>query len=95
MPALRTTSASFITIPPGETIKERLSALRMTTSDLAHQWHCSENEIQQLLIGDQPITAEIAHQLENTLNVPASFWRNLEAIYRDTLRKIQMESAVP
>ena len=93
MPIL--SNSDLLAIPPGETIRERLTSLAMTPTDLAQQWDSSEDTIHQLLVGDLPITAKVAHQSEISLGVPSSFWINLEAIYRNTLREIQAASVTP
>lgn len=47
----------------------------------------SEKHISRLINGDVQLTPEVAHKLEMVLGVPAEFWNNLEAIYREKLVK--------
>ena len=42
----------------------------------------------------QPLTPEVAVRLETVLGVPAKFWNNLEAIYREKLVKVEAENTI-
>jgi Zn-dependent peptidase ImmA (M78 family) len=44
--------------------------------------------LNRILKGEQPISYETANILELVLNVPASMWNNLEALYREQLAKV-------
>ena len=78
-------SNSFLATPPGATIKEQLEDKDMSRSVFAALMEMSEKQVQNLLQGDIPLTADIAKRLEYVLGPPASFWLNLESIYREKL----------
>lgn len=86
-------SHTHIATPPGETIKEQLEDRGMTQKEFAARMDMSEKHISQLINGEVKLTSEVAHKLELVLGPPASFWNNLEAIYREKLIKVQEENA--
>jgi HTH-type transcriptional regulator/antitoxin HigA len=72
---------------PGETIKEVLDERGITQKDFALRLGRTEKNVSQLVNGKAPITPETAIELERVLGVPASFWNNAEARYRDHLAR--------
>ena len=76
-------SRSYIATPPGETIKEQLNNRGMSQKELAVRMDMSEKHISKLINGDVQLTPDVAVRLEMVLGVPAKFWNNLEAIYRE------------
>ena len=54
----------------------------------------SEKHISKLIHGDVQLTPETAVRLEMVLGIPARFWNNLEAIYREKLIKAEAENAM-
>ena len=54
----------------------------------------SEKHISKLINGDVQLTPETAVRLEIVLGVPAKFWSNLEAIYREKIIKAEAENAM-
>ncbi len=69
--------------PPGETLAETLEAIGMTQSELARRTGRPLKTINEIIQGKTTITTETALQFERVLGVPASFWNNREAQYRD------------
>ncbi len=82
-------------IPPGETLMEVLNSIGMTQRELATRMGRPLKTINEIIKGKAQITAETALQLERVLNVPASFWRNLESDYRETLARIDQRTKLP
>lgn len=80
---------SIVAIPPGETIREELESLNMSQADFAKRMNLSEKTISHIINGEAPITYETAFNLESVLGIPASFWNNYEAKYRETLKRIE------
>lgn len=74
-------------IPPGETILELLEANCMTQLDLADKTGVNKKTINEIIKGKAPITTSTALKLEYVFNIPASFWNNLESIYRESLER--------
>lgn len=87
-------SRSFIATPPGATIKEQLNDREMSQKEFAARMDMSEKHISKLINGEVQLTPEVAVRLEVVLGVPAKFWNNLEAIYREKLIKVEAENAM-
>lgn len=87
-------SRSFIVTPPGATIKEQLNDRGMSQKEFAARMDMSEKHISRLINGDVQLTPETAVRLEMVLGVPAKFWSNLEAIYREKIVKAEAENAM-
>lgn len=87
-------SRSYIATPPGATIKEQLNDRGMSQKEFAVRMDMSEKHISRLIHGDVQLTHDCAARLEIVLGVPAKFWLNLEAIYREKLRKVEAENSM-
>ena len=87
-------SRSFIATPPGATIKEQLNERGMSQKEFAARMDLSEKHISRLINGEVQLTPEVAIRLEMVLGVPAKFWNNLEAIYREKLLKVKLENTM-
>lgn len=85
-------SKSFVATPPGATIKEQLTNRGMSQKEFAARMEMSEKHISKLINGEVQLTPDMAMRLEMVLGVPAQFWSNLEAIYRDKLLKVKNEN---
>ncbi len=87
-------SRSYIATPPGVTIREQLNDRGMNQKEFAARMDMSEKHISKLINGDVQLTPDVAVRLEMVLGVPASFWNNLEAIYREKIVKAEAENAM-
>lgn len=87
-------SRSYIATPPGATIKEQLNDRGMSQKEFAARMAMSEKHISKLINGTVQLTPDVAVRLEMVLGVPAKFWNNLEAIYRERLIKAESENAM-
>ncbi|MBC2705545.1 ImmA/IrrE family metallo-endopeptidase [Desulfobacula sp.] len=74
-------------IPPGETLKETIESIGMTQKELSIRTGLTVQSINRIYKGEQPIIYETANKLELVTGVPARFWNNLEAKYREQLEK--------
>ena len=73
-------------VPTGSIVKEYLDEYGITEKELAKQFDISEKYILSVLNGNNRLTEEFACKLEKVLaGVPASYWLNYEAKYRDQL----------
>ena len=81
-------------IPPGETIKEMLEDRDMKQEELAIRLDMNTKHVSQIITGKKPITYQTALKLENVFNVPASFWNNLERIYREKIVRIEQSNEI-
>lgn len=87
-------SRSYIATPPGATIREQLKDRGMSQKEFAARMDMSEKHISKLINGEVLLTPDVAVRLETILGVPANFWSNLEAIYREKLVKAEAENAM-
>lgn len=85
-------SRTYIAVPPGATIKEQLDDRGMTQKEFAARMDMSQKHVSKLINGEVRLTPSTARKLELVLGVPASFWSNLEAHYRDQLVKVAEEN---
>jgi addiction module HigA family antidote len=79
-------------------VEEFLKPLELTPAQLATEIHISENEIQHIISGKQPITTEIDLRFSRYFDVSEGFWTGLQEDYNrvvvkdklnDTLRLIK------
>ena len=87
-------SRSYIATPPGATIREQLNDRGMSQKEFAARMDLSEKHISKLINGDVQLTPDVAVRLEMVLGVPARFWNNLEAVYREKVVKANAENAM-
>ncbi|MCC8045587.1 MAG: HigA family addiction module antidote protein [Clostridiales bacterium] len=66
---------------PGETLAEVLDERGITQAELAAQTGVSPAFISNVINGKKDISAKFAFALEYALDVPKSFWMNLQANY--------------
>lgn len=74
---------------PGDTIQEHLDSIGMSQKELAERMGRSVPKLNDLIKGRAPLTPETAQKLEYILDIPASFWLNLEAVYQAELLEIE------
>jgi addiction module HigA family antidote len=74
------------TVTPGEVLEYELELRNMSRIELARRPGLSEKHIIAILKGEGTtvITPETAIKLERALGMPADYWLNLEAHYRET-----------
>ncbi len=77
--------------PPGDTLLESIEALGMSQAELAERLGRPKKTVNEIIQGKAQITPETALQLENVLGVPAAFWMNREARYREFLAREQQD----
>lgn len=76
-------------IPPGETLMEFMETRGMKEKELAVRTGLTVMSLNRIFKGEQPISYETANRLELVTDMPASFWNNLEANYRERITKIE------
>lgn len=74
-------------VAPGETLRETLEVLGMSQKELATRTGLTEQSINRIIQGRQPITPDTSNKLELTTGVPARLWNNLESQYQEQLAK--------
>ena len=92
MPTEKTSNMSYnpdFATPPGEALQETIDELGMDQKELATRLGMAHKTVSQIIHGKAPITNDTAIGLERVTSVPASFWANREAIYRERLTRIE------
>lgn len=74
---------------PGDTIQETIEAKGMSQAELAKRLGRSVPKVNELIKGKTAITPDTATKLEFVLDVPTSFWLNLESEYQEELAEIK------
>ncbi|MBO7246650.1 MAG: helix-turn-helix domain-containing protein [Clostridia bacterium] len=82
---------TIIAVPPGETIVEIMDDRKISREELAEKIDISAAQLNLLLEGVVPVSPGIASKLEKLFGIPAYFWLNLEAIYREDIATIVKE----
>jgi addiction module HigA family antidote len=77
--------------PPGETLSDTLETIGMSQAELARRMGRPVKTINEIIQKKAAITPETALQLEQVLNIPASFWLNREQQYREALARLAEE----
>ncbi|MBT9672473.1 HigA family addiction module antidote protein [Secundilactobacillus kimchicus] len=72
---------------PGDTLKETIKSLSMTQHELAERTGFTPKHISEIVNGKAQISPKLASALEMVLDVPASFWNNLEANYQQFIEQ--------
>ena len=76
----------FVT-PPGEILDEKLEELGMSQAELAERIGRTRKTVNEIIKAKAPLLPETAIQLERVLGIPARFWTNAEANYRQWLAR--------
>jgi HTH-type transcriptional regulator/antitoxin HigA len=85
-------SKNTLAVPPGVTIHEQLENRGISQKEFAMRMGMTEKHISRLINGKVELTAETALRLESVLGLPARFWNNLEAIYREQIARVEREN---
>lgn len=80
--------------PPGETLRELLEERGMSQAELGTRMGRPKKTISEIMNGKAAITPETALQLELVLGVPARFWTEREAHFRQSLARRAQEAAL-
>lgn len=82
-------------VPTGNIIKEYLAEYGISQKELAARTNISEKHISNVLNANCRLTEEFALKLEKILvGVPASYWLNYEAKYRESLAREEEMSRI-
>lgn len=74
--------------PPGDTIFECCIELNLEFKEVADKLELTEQDFDDLLMGEKPIDDAIAYKLQALIGVDAEFWINREANYQEQLKKL-------
>jgi Zn-dependent peptidase ImmA (M78 family)/plasmid maintenance system antidote protein VapI len=81
--------------PPGDTIAAILAKRGVSERDFALRIRRTLNDVEALIRGRAPITAEIARELADVLGSTESFWAKREASYRQGMERLRSKSSQP
>lgn len=82
------------TVIPGDSIVERMDDINLSKTNFAISMGYSDKHIHEIIKGEASITKDTALRLEKVLDIPASFWMNLESNYRQALVKEQEKQSL-
>ena len=77
--------------PPGDTIQETIDVKGMRQNELAERMGKTENKINDIIKGKEPISVDTVLKLELVLGIPAKFWLTRETNYREELVRIEQQ----
>ena len=78
-------------IPPGETLLETIEELDITQKELALRMGRPLKTVNEIIKGKAQLTPETSLELEKVTGVPASYWNQLEAQYRESLARLNQQ----
>lgn len=81
-------------IHPGETIADVLEVRGMTQAELAARTGVTAAYVSKVIAGKKDISAKFALSLEYALDIPKSFWLNLQANYDAELLEFNKELTI-
>lgn len=70
------------TVAPRESLLEAIQYLGITRKEFAQRMEITEQSLNRILQGVQPIRSEIAIKLEQVTGTSCEFWTNLEANFQ-------------
>jgi HTH-type transcriptional regulator / antitoxin HigA len=78
-----------VATPPGDTIQEMMKVKGMTTKRATEILDWPDGWVVDVMRGKRPIVFKMADDLARAFGFPPSFWLNLEANYRRTLKRLE------
>lgn len=81
-------------VAPGAYLEEWLDEEGMTQGDAARRLGYSRKQINEIVNGRAPVTAETATRLARLTTIPADAWLRYESLYRADLARIRDEHAL-
>jgi addiction module HigA family antidote len=75
-------------IPPSNLLAEELEYRGLTAASLAHDMEWPLADVEALIAGKAPITAEAAAALARALGIDAGLWMHLQAAYEADLARL-------
>ena len=78
---------NILDVPVGELVCRQCKYHMISKEQLAAYLCMTPYGIERLLVGDSAITEKIANDLEEMFDIPAYFWLDMDAIYRERKRQ--------
>lgn len=77
-------------IHPGMLLLDDLETMEMSQKELSEKIGVSKTVINEIIKGKRDINAKIAVLLEKTIDEPANFWLNAQALYDETMARLEL-----
>ena len=74
-------------VPPGWILQEYLETRGMSVAELGNLCGISQEKIGLILVGGEPIDAELANKLATIFDLKANVWIRMETSYREGLKQ--------
>lgn len=81
-------------VAPGEYLEEWIDDQGFSQQRVAEMLGCSRKQVNEIVHGRAPITADTARRLERVVGIPADAWLRYEAAYRANLIRIVDEEGL-
>ncbi|MBT1606350.1 HigA family addiction module antitoxin [Curtobacterium flaccumfaciens] len=78
-------------VAPGEYLEEWIEDRGLSQADAANLLGCSRKQVNEIVNGRAPITADTALRLQRVVGIPAQTWLRYEAAYRADRARIEDE----
>ena len=92
MAAKRIGISRSLLIHPGEAVADVLEERSIAQEELAARMGLPVACVEELIQGKEDISESIASALERALDIPGSFWLNLQANYEKELSELSTEN---
>ncbi|MCP4651074.1 MAG: HigA family addiction module antidote protein [PVC group bacterium] len=79
-------------IPPGYTISECMKYEEITKRELANQLNITRQTLDEVFMGEAPITPEMSKKLSTIFGASEAFWNNLQRNYEETKERLEREN---
>ncbi|HEX7662681.1 MAG TPA: HigA family addiction module antitoxin [Pseudonocardiaceae bacterium] len=76
-------------VAPGEYLEEWIEDQGLSQQQVADRMGCSRKQVNELVNGRAPVTADTAIRLQRVVGIPADSWMRYEAVYRADLARIK------
>lgn len=83
-----TTKPDYV-VSPGDHIDEWLGDNDLDVTELAFHLNISQRHVSELLSGKEPLSRQVALELERVTGIPARLWNRFESGYREDLARIK------
>lgn len=84
-------STTKYAVAPGAYLDEWLENEHMTQGEAAARLGCSRKQVNEIINGHAPVTAETASRLARLTGIPTDAWLRYESLYRADLTRIRDE----
>ena len=84
-----------VTLHPGEVIAMEIIARGLRKSDIAAQLNIKMSQLNELMQGVRPVSAQMALRLESVLGIDVDFWLGLQSAYDLAIEHQKLKTLPP